>query len=119
MLNLRTLSRDLLNRGAKLTSRGRRDLEKRSTASGPVTKPSRSESYIGKMLSYFDFSCADMAYGSEGTEFACPAAEPECEIPFETHPGGGGGTFCILAKGRRTPLSAASRSEEIGIPGEV
>lgn len=104
-----------------LTSRGRRDFEKSSTASTPVTNPSRSESYIGKIDSYFDLSCPDMAYGSvaRGGSGATPNVLPDRGKPCETEPAGGGGAFCILASGRGRVLSISNRDAEIGIPGDA
>lgn len=102
------------------TSRGRRDLEKRSTASVPVTNPSRSESYVGKIDSYLDLSWPDMAYWSAPTRGSCATkAPPESAKPCETDPDGGGGTFCILASGREDVRSSANRSAEIGTPGDA
>lgn len=105
----------------KLTSRGRRDLEKSSTASTPVTNPSRSESYTGNIDSYFDLSWPDMTYGSaaRGGSGGTTNALPDRGMPCETEPAGGGGAFCILASGRGRALSTCSRDAEIGTPGDA
>ena len=96
-------------------------MEKSSTASTPVTNPSRSESYTGNIDSYLDLSWSDMAYGSaaRGRSGATPNALPDRGRPCETEPAGGEGTFCILASGRGRVLSISSRDAEIGIPGDA